>query len=196
MEQLRRQHQAEEEEAAKVKQEMQEKAQEQLRKLQQLQETWAINTTASQNEKPKRQKKPKKEVREEDEEESASDSDIENENTKRRKINTASTDSGEGAGLEESADERNVEKKKKLLKLSTPSDIFDSDNDEDGSPQARNFPVKSFSGGLKDLIDEGGVILIYVPSEELVADMLTKATTGAKFKYLRDKLRGVIEEGA
>ena len=149
MEQLRRQHQAEEEEAAKVKQEMQEKAQEQLRKLQQLQETWAINTTASQNEKPKRQKKPKKEVREEDEEESASDSDIENKYTKRRKINTASTDSGEGAGLEESADERNVEKKKKLLKLSTPSDIFDSDNDEDGSPQARNFPVKSFSGGLK-----------------------------------------------
>ena len=40
------------------------------------------------------------------------------------------------------------------------------------------------------------MILIYVPSEELVADMLTKATTGAKFKYLRDKLRGVIEEGA
>ena len=40
------------------------------------------------------------------------------------------------------------------------------------------------------------MVLIYVPSEELVADMLTKATTGAKFKYLRDKLRGVIEEGA
>ena len=29
------------------------------------------------------------------------------------------------------------------------------------------------------------IILVYVPSEELVADMLTKATTGAKFKYLR-----------
>ena len=49
---------------------------------------------------------------------------------------------------------------------------------------------------LKDLIDDGEVILIYVPSEELVADMLSKATTGAKFKYLRDKLLGVMEEGA
>ena len=48
----------------------------------------------------------------------------------------------------------------------------------------------------QDLIDDGEVILIYVPSEELVADMLTKATTGAKFKYLRDKLLGVMEEGA
>ena len=37
---------------------------------------------------------------------------------------------------------------------------------------------------------KGEIILVYVPSEELVADMLTKATTGAKFKYLRDKLLG------
>ena len=41
---------------------------------------------------------------------------------------------------------------------------------------------------LKDLIDEGRTILKNVPSEELVADMLTMSTTGAKFKYLRDKL--------
>ena len=46
---------------------------------------------------------------------------------------------------------------------------------------------------LKDLIDEGEITLIYVPSEELVADMLTKATTGAKFKYLRAKLLGQDE---
>ena len=45
---------------------------------------------------------------------------------------------------------------------------------------------------LKDLIDE--IILKYVPSEEQVADMLTKATTGAKFKYLRDKLLGTTGE--
>ena len=49
---------------------------------------------------------------------------------------------------------------------------------------------------LKNLIDEGEVILIYVPSEELVADMLTKATTEVKFKYLRGKLLVVMEEGA
>ena len=46
---------------------------------------------------------------------------------------------------------------------------------------------------LKDLIDEGEITLIYVPSVELVADMLTKATTGAKFKYLRAKLLGQDE---
>ena len=43
---------------------------------------------------------------------------------------------------------------------------------------------------LKDPIDEGENTLIYVPSEELVADMLTKSTTGAKLKYLRAKLLG------
>ena len=37
---------------------------------------------------------------------------------------------------------------------------------------------------------KGEIILGYVPSEELVADMLTKATTGTKFRYLRDKLLG------
>ena len=60
--------------------------------------------------------------------------------------------------------------------------------------RAKHIKVRFF--WLKDLIDEGEVTLIYVPSEELVADMLTKATTGAKFKYLRDKLLGVMEEGA
>ena len=60
--------------------------------------------------------------------------------------------------------------------------------------RAKHIKVRFF--WFKDLIDEGEVILIYVPSEELVADMLTKATTGAKFKYLRDKLLGVMEEGA
>ena len=58
--------------------------------------------------------------------------------------------------------------------------------------RAEHIKVRFF--WLKDLIDEGEVILIYTPSEELVADMLTKATTGAKFKYLRDKLLGVLEE--
>ena len=42
-------------------------------------------------------------------------------------------------------------------------------------------------------IDGDEIILVYVPSEELVADMLTTATTGAKFKYLRGKLLGIME---
>ena len=40
---------------------------------------------------------------------------------------------------------------------------------------------------------EEAITLIYVPSEELVADVLTKATIGAKFKYLRAKLLGQDE---
>ena len=36
---------------------------------------------------------------------------------------------------------------------------------------------------LKDLIDEEGIMLKYIPSEELVADLLTQAITGAKFNY-------------
>ena len=43
---------------------------------------------------------------------------------------------------------------------------------------------------LKDLIDEERTVLKYIPSEELVADLLTKAIAGAKFKYLRAKLLG------
>ena len=51
--------------------------------------------------------------------------------------------------------------------------------------RAKHIKVRFF--WLKDLIDEGEILLVYVPSEGLVADMLTKATTGAKFKYLRRK---------
>ena len=52
-----------------------------------------------------------------------------------------------------------------------------------GVLRAKHIKVRFF--WLKDLIDGGEIILVYVSSEELVADMLTKATTGAKFKYLR-----------
>ena len=45
---------------------------------------------------------------------------------------------------------------------------------------------------LKGFIDDGEIELQYIPSKELVADMLTKATTGAKFKYVRGKLIGVL----
>jgi hypothetical protein len=40
------------------------------------------------------------------------------------------------------------------------------------------------------LIDAGVVILKYVRSGELVADILTKPVTGAKFSYLLKKLIG------
>ena len=46
--------------------------------------------------------------------------------------------------------------------------------------RAKHIKVRYF--WLKDLIDEEEVVLTYIPSEELVADLLTKAITGAKFK--------------
>ena len=58
--------------------------------------------------------------------------------------------------------------------------------------RAKHIKVRYF--WLKDLIDEGEVILRYITSEELVADLLTKAVTGAKFKYLRTKLLGWNDE--
>ena len=60
--------------------------------------------------------------------------------------------------------------------------------------RAKHIKVRFF--WLKDLIDGDEIILVYVPSEELVADLLTNATTGAKFKYLRGKLLGLMEEDA
>ena len=54
--------------------------------------------------------------------------------------------------------------------------------------RAKHIKVRYF--WVKDLITEGEVNLRYIPSEKLVADLLTKAVTGAKFKYLRAKLLG------
>jgi hypothetical protein len=43
---------------------------------------------------------------------------------------------------------------------------------------------------MKDLIKEGKLKLIYVPTEELVVDILTKPMSGGKFLYLLFKLIG------
>ena len=58
--------------------------------------------------------------------------------------------------------------------------------------RAKHIKVRLF--WLKDLIDDGDIAIKYVPSEELVADLLTKAMTGAKFKYLRKKLLGLLDD--
>jgi hypothetical protein len=43
---------------------------------------------------------------------------------------------------------------------------------------------------LKDLIEKGLIELVYTPTEELVADILTKPLTGWKFRYLLSKFLG------
>jgi hypothetical protein len=54
--------------------------------------------------------------------------------------------------------------------------------------QAEHIKVQFF--WLKDLIDQGFVELIYTPTDELAADILTKPLVGWKFQYLLNKLLG------
>jgi hypothetical protein len=55
--------------------------------------------------------------------------------------------------------------------------------------RAKHIKIRWF--WLKELIDEGVVVMRYVPTDELVADILTKPLVGSKFRYLRGKLLGV-----
>jgi hypothetical protein len=54
--------------------------------------------------------------------------------------------------------------------------------------RAKHIKVRFF--WLKDLIDQGFIELIYTPTDELVADILTKPLVGWKFQYLLMKLLG------
>ena len=54
--------------------------------------------------------------------------------------------------------------------------------------RAKHIKVRFF--WMKDLIDAEKIKLIYVPTEELVADILTKPMSGGKFQYLLFKLIG------
>ncbi len=54
--------------------------------------------------------------------------------------------------------------------------------------RAKHIKVRYF--WLKELIEQGMLELIYTPTDELVADILTKPLVGWKFKYLLKKLLG------
>jgi hypothetical protein len=54
--------------------------------------------------------------------------------------------------------------------------------------RAKHIKVRYF--WLEELIDQGMLELIYTPTDELVADILTKPLVGWKFKYLLKKLLG------
>jgi hypothetical protein len=54
--------------------------------------------------------------------------------------------------------------------------------------RAKHIKVRYF--WLKDLIDQGMIELIYTPTDEFVADILTKLLVGWKFKYPLKKLLG------
>ena len=54
--------------------------------------------------------------------------------------------------------------------------------------RAKHIKVQLF--WMKELLDNGSLKLIYMPTDELVADILTKPLTGWKFQYLLYKLIG------
>jgi len=54
--------------------------------------------------------------------------------------------------------------------------------------RAKHIKVRFF--WMKESLDEGKIKLIYVPTDELVADILTKPMLGGKFHYLLFKLIG------
>ncbi len=54
--------------------------------------------------------------------------------------------------------------------------------------RAKHIKVRFF--WMKELLDNGSLKLIYMPTDELVADILTKPLTGWKFQYLLYKLIG------
>ena len=54
--------------------------------------------------------------------------------------------------------------------------------------RSKHIKVRFF--WLKFLVEDGTIEMVYVPTDELVADVLTKPMGGSKFKYLRAKLLG------
>ena len=52
------------------------------------------------------------------------------------------------------------------------------------SKRTRHFDIRFFY--VKDLVDRGEVSIVYCPTDEMIADYMTKPTVGSKFKMLRD----------
>ena len=52
------------------------------------------------------------------------------------------------------------------------------------SKRTRHFDIRLYY--VKDLVDRGEVSVVYCPTEEMLADSMSKPTVGAKFKVMRD----------
>ena len=52
------------------------------------------------------------------------------------------------------------------------------------SKRTRHFNIKYFY--VTDLIGRDEVTVIYCPTDDMIADYMTKALTGSKFHYFRD----------
>ena len=61
------------------------------------------------------------------------------------------------------------------------------------SPQTRYIAVRFF--WVKDHVDSGEIVLEHVPTEAMLADLLTKPLQGAAFHRLRAALLGLPMDG-
>jgi hypothetical protein len=57
------------------------------------------------------------------------------------------------------------------------------------NPLTRHINVRFFF--VKDRVDAGELEIVYVPTEDLVADIMTKPLQGSRFRALRTKLMGM-----
>ena len=46
---------------------------------------------------------------------------------------------------------------------------------------------------VRELVMDGELVLVHLPTDEMMADILTKPLQGSKFRYLRDKLLGILD---
>ena len=70
------------------------------------------------------------------------------------------------------------------------STIRMAENGSSASRRTRHINVRYFF--IKERIDSGEIRVSYLPTEEMIADLLTKPIQGKLFAKLRDRLLGHI----
>jgi hypothetical protein len=57
------------------------------------------------------------------------------------------------------------------------------------SEASKHINIRHFF--IKQLVDEGEIRVMHMPTEDMLADLLTKPLQGMKFRRLRDKLMNI-----
>ena len=58
------------------------------------------------------------------------------------------------------------------------------------APKTRHIRLRYF--WLKDRVDTGDIVIKYLPTGEMLADVLTKPLQGEAFFWMRDRLLGYL----
>jgi hypothetical protein len=69
------------------------------------------------------------------------------------------------------------------------STIILAERGKNHSPRTKHIAVRYFF--IKDRIDQGDIVLEYIPTDKMIADMLTKPLQGEKFRTFRAALLGM-----